>query len=95
MTIVSNSTTQHNAAVEATCEPAAYDRMLVRSGKAPVNGFEMYCELHGTVTGTPVVTIPSACGTAHVFPSLARIRQRIAVAHRGHGRSTVSDCPLR
>jgi hypothetical protein len=94
VTVVSNASTQHNAAVEARCEPAACDRTLVRSGTAPVNEFEMSYEMHNTVTGKRLLTLHPACGIAHRFPSLVRNRHRIAVAHRGQGRSTDSDRPL-
>lgn len=78
--------------------PSTYYLSLLRSGYAPVNGFEMYYEIHGTgVPGAgkpPLVTIHPAWGLANVFPSLARNRQLIAVELQGHGRSTDVDRPL-
>jgi pimeloyl-ACP methyl ester carboxylesterase len=74
--------------------PAAYYRTLVRSGYAPMNGYEMYYEIHGTARARTLVTIHPAWGTANVFPSLIRNRQLIAVELQGHGRSTDSDRPL-
>jgi len=94
MATVTRSATQQNPASETKPEPAAYYRTLLRSGKAPVNGFEMYYEMHGTVTGRPLVTIHPAWGTANVFPALARNRQLIALELQGHGRSTDIDPPL-
>ncbi len=77
-----------------TRAPSAYYRTLVTSGHAPVNGFALYYEIHGTGTARPLVTIHPALGTANVFPSLARNRQLIAVEMQGHGRSTDIDRPL-
>ena len=74
--------------------PSVYYRTMVRSGYAPVNGFEMYYEIHGTVKGKPLITIHPAWGTANVFPSLIGNRQLIAVELQGHGRSTDTDRPL-
>jgi pimeloyl-ACP methyl ester carboxylesterase len=72
--------------------PSSY-KSLVKSGFAPVNGFEMYYEVHGTGAGTPLVTIHPAWGLANVFPSLARHRTQIAVDLRGHGRSSGLELP--
>ncbi len=74
--------------------PPAYYRTLVTSGHAPVNGFQMYYEIHGTGPGRPLVIIHPARGTANVFPSLARNRRLVALELRGHGRSTDIDRPF-
>lgn len=93
MTTLNQSATQPNTAIEKREAPAYY-RTLVRSGYAPVNGFEMYYEIHGIVKGKPLITIHPAWGTANVFPSLIGNRQLIAVELQGHGRSTDIDRPL-
>jgi pimeloyl-ACP methyl ester carboxylesterase len=94
MTTISNAAPQHGAVIETKREPAVYYKTTVRSGRAPVNDFEMHHEIQGTVTAKPLVTIHSVSGTAHVFPSLARHRQLVAVELQGHGRSTDVDWPL-
>jgi pimeloyl-ACP methyl ester carboxylesterase len=79
---------------EANAVPAAYYRTLVRAGYAPMDGYEMYYEIHGTGTSRPLVTIPPVFMTANVFPGLVRNRQLIAVELQGHGRSTDADRPF-
>ncbi len=94
MTTVTTSPMQEDTVLDAKRPPAVYYKTMVRSGYAPVNGFQMYYEIHGTVTARPLVTIHPGVGTANVFPSLARNRQLIAVELQGHGRSTDVDRPL-
>jgi len=67
-------------------------------GYAPVNGLEMYYEVHGT--GRPLVLLHggmSGIGTSfgEVLPLLAKSRQVIAVELQGHGRTADIDRPLR
>jgi len=64
------------------------------TGYAPVNGLEMYYEIHGK--GEPVVllhgsfmTIPS--NWSEMIPALAKTRQVIAVEMQGHGRTADID----
>jgi pimeloyl-ACP methyl ester carboxylesterase len=69
----------------------------VLSGYVPVNGLNMYYEIHGT--GQPLVLLHgafSAIGTSfgHVLPGLARDRQVIAFELQGHGRTADIDRPL-
>ena len=73
--------------VETKRDGPVYHKTLVRSGYAPVNGLEMYYEIHGTTTARPLVTIHPWLGLANVFPSLTRNRQLIAVELQGHGRT--------
>ena len=61
---------------------------FVESGYAPVNGLEMYYEIHGS--GQPLVLLHgnlSAIGTSFgkVLPQLAATRRMIAVEQQGHG----------
>jgi pimeloyl-ACP methyl ester carboxylesterase len=73
---------------------SAYYKTLVRSGYAPINGLQMYYEIHGTVTDKPLVTIHPFLGVANVFPSLARGRQLIAIELQAHGRTADIDRPI-
>ncbi|GAA4189343.1 alpha/beta hydrolase [Streptosporangium oxazolinicum] len=69
----------------------------VESGYAPVNGLDMYYEIHGT--GRSLVLLHgslSGIGTSFgaVLPSLARSRRVVAVEMQGHGRTADVDRPL-
>ena len=62
-----------------------------RTGYAPVNGLEMYYEIHGT-GGTPLVLLHGSFMTidlnwGQLLPLLAENRQVIAVEMQGHGRT--------
>jgi pimeloyl-ACP methyl ester carboxylesterase len=93
MTTIYQSATQPNTAIEKR-EASAYYKTLVSSGYAPVNGLQMYYEIHGTVSARPLVTIHPAWGLANVFPQLSRNRQLIAVELQGHGRTADIERPL-
>jgi pimeloyl-ACP methyl ester carboxylesterase len=67
------------------------------SDYAPVNGLEMYYEIHGT--GRPLVLLhggPTTIDTSfgQVLPSLAKTRRVIAVEQQGHGHTADIDRPL-
>lgn len=69
-----------------------------QTGYVPVNGLELYYEIHGT--GEPLVLIHgafSAIGTSfgEMLPGLAKTRQVIALELQGHGRTADIDRPLR
>ena len=68
-----------------------------RSGYAPVNGLQLYYEIHGT--GEPLVLLHGGLGMTEMFgellPRLAQGRQVIAVDLQGHGRTADIDRPLR
>ena len=69
----------------------------VETGYAPVNGLQMYYEVHGS--GQPLLLLHgalSAIGTSFgkVLPSLAENRQVIAVELQAHGRTADVDRPL-
>jgi pimeloyl-ACP methyl ester carboxylesterase len=63
---------------------------------APVNGLEMYYEVHGT--GEPLVLLHGGLGGiwefAQLLPALAQTRQVIAVEMQGHGHTAHIDRPL-
>src|SRR5260370_22003930 len=69
----------------------------VESGYVPVNGLEMYYEIHGT--GRPLVLLHgnlSTIGTSFgkVLPKLASTRRIIAVEQQGHGHTADIDRPF-
>jgi pimeloyl-ACP methyl ester carboxylesterase len=69
----------------------------VQTGYLPVNGLQMYYEIHGS--GQPLVLLHgafSAIGTSfgQVLPGLAQGRQVVAVELQGHGRTADIDRPL-
>jgi pimeloyl-ACP methyl ester carboxylesterase len=69
----------------------------VRMGYAPVNGLNMYYEIHGE--GQPLVLLHgafSAIGTSFgkVLPGLAESRQVIGLEMQAHGRTADIDRPL-
>jgi pimeloyl-ACP methyl ester carboxylesterase len=67
-----------------------------QTGYAPVNGLNMYYEIHGT--GQPLVLLHGAYMTidamGEVVPELAKTRQVIAVELQAHGRTADVDRPL-
>jgi pimeloyl-ACP methyl ester carboxylesterase len=78
----------------STTEPSA-----PATGYAPVNGLEMYYEIHGPAGVRPLVLLHgafSATGTSFgaVLPGLAETRQVIAVEQQAHGRTADIDRPL-
>jgi pimeloyl-ACP methyl ester carboxylesterase len=67
------------------------------TGYAPVNGLQMYYEVHGT--GVPLVLLHgalSATGTSFgpMVAELAKTRQVIAIEQQGHGHTADIDRPL-
>src|SRR3954447_24242489 len=70
--------------------------MNVQSGYAPVNGLDMYYEVHGA--GRPLVLLHGAYMTidmmAPLLPGLAETRQVVAVELQGHGRTADVDRPI-
>jgi pimeloyl-ACP methyl ester carboxylesterase len=66
-------------------------------GYAPVNGLNMYYEIHGA--GRPLILLHGGFGLTNMFaeitPLLAQNRQVIAVDLQGHGRTADIDRPLR
>lgn len=69
----------------------------VRSGHAPVNGLEMYYEVHGE--GRPLLLLHGGAGSTDMFralrPALGRGRQVIAADLQGHGRTADIARPMR
>src|SRR6202049_3984756 len=74
-----------------------HPRPPVGRGYIPVNGLEMYYEIHGS--GRPLVLLHgnlSTIGTSFgkVLPRLASTRRIIAVEQQGHGHTADIDRPL-
>jgi pimeloyl-ACP methyl ester carboxylesterase len=70
-----------------------------RTGYAPVNGLEMYYEVHGSGDGTPLVLLHGGLFNidlqfGHVLPALAEGRTVVAADLQGHGRTNDTDRPL-
>jgi pimeloyl-ACP methyl ester carboxylesterase len=68
-----------------------------KTGYAPVNGLEMYYEVHGE--GEPLVLLHGAYmnnenNWAGIIPTLAETHQVIAVELQGHGRTNDRDTPI-
>jgi pimeloyl-ACP methyl ester carboxylesterase len=67
-----------------------------RTGYAPVDGLEMYYEVHGE--GEPVLLLHGAYMTIEMLggllTGLAATRQVVAVEQQGHGRTADADRPL-
>jgi pimeloyl-ACP methyl ester carboxylesterase len=71
----------------------------LQSGHAPINGIEMYYELHGRGDGIPLVLLHGGGSTievtfGRVLPVFARSRRVVAVEEQGHGRTTDRDAPF-
>jgi pimeloyl-ACP methyl ester carboxylesterase len=69
------------------------------TGYAPVNGLQMYYEVHGS-GGTPLLLLHGGLFNidlqfGEVLPGLAATRQVIAADFQGHGRTNDLDRPLR
>ena len=67
-----------------------------KAGYAPVNGLNLYYEIHGT--GEPLILLHGGVGGIWMFgpnlPALSTQRQVIAVELQGHGRTADVDRPL-
>ena len=71
----------------------------LESGHAPVNGIQMYYEVHGRRDGIPLVLLHGGGSTidvtfSKVLPVFAASRRVIAVEEQGHGRTTDRDQPV-
>ena len=69
----------------------------IESGYVPVNGLEMYYEIHGI--GRPLVLLHGNLSTiatsfGKVLPKLSSTRRIIAIEQQGHGHTADIDRPL-
>jgi pimeloyl-ACP methyl ester carboxylesterase len=67
------------------------------SGYVPVNGLDMYYEIHGD--GSPLALVHGAMGTidscfANLLPALAAARKVVAIELQGHGHTADAGRPL-
>jgi len=82
----------------ASCLAFAQNAMTtaVKTGYAPVNGLNLYYEMHGT--GEPLILLHGGLGAAEMFepilPSLSNNRQVITVDLQGHGHTADIARPL-
>ena len=84
-----------------TVTPVEGDTMRqtdAQSGYAPVNGLQMYYEVHGS-GGVPLVLLHGGLMTigllGDLVPRVAATRQVVAVELQGHGHTADIDRPLR
>jgi pimeloyl-ACP methyl ester carboxylesterase len=70
--------------------------MAPTTGYAPVNGLQMYYEIHGS--GEPLILLHGGAGATEMFadliPVLAETRQVVAADLQAHGRTADIDRPL-
>src|SRR5580765_5480831 len=71
----------------------------LKSGHAPVNGINMYYEVHGRKEGVPLVLLHGGGSTievtfSRVLPVFAGARRVIALEEQAHGRTTDRDAPV-
>jgi pimeloyl-ACP methyl ester carboxylesterase len=96
-------TERSGCATNGTVEPgenvSTFQSQPIESGYAPVNGINMYYELHGRKDGVPLVLLHGGGSTidvtfSRVLPVLAASRRAIAVEEQGHGRTSDRDAPV-
>ena len=84
------------ARVFAQADAGIAKRKSPRTGYAPVNGLEMYYQIHGS--GEPLVLLHGAFGAIDlwgpILTALAENHQVIAVEQQGHGRTADIDRPF-
>jgi pimeloyl-ACP methyl ester carboxylesterase len=71
----------------------------LESGHAPVNGINMYYEVHGRKEGVPLLLLHGGGSTievtfSRVLPIFAGARRVIALEEQAHGRTTDRDAPV-
>jgi len=93
-TATSAATTILAAAVLAIAQTRA--ATAVKTGYAPVNGLNLYYEIHGA--GEPLILLHGGLGATEMFgailPLLSNKRRVIAVDLQAHGRTADIDRPL-
>jgi pimeloyl-ACP methyl ester carboxylesterase len=71
----------------------------IEASRAPVNGIDIYYELHGRRDGIPLVLLHGGGSTidsnfGRLIPFLALTRRVIALEEQGHGRTSDRDQPF-
>jgi pimeloyl-ACP methyl ester carboxylesterase len=81
----------------ATPEGAEMTQTAPQTGYAPVNGLQMYYEIHGS-GGVPVILLHGAYmnigSMSELLTELAKNRQVVAVEFQGHGHTADIDRPI-
>jgi pimeloyl-ACP methyl ester carboxylesterase len=85
--------------MEARNTVSTLESKPLESGHAPVNGINMYYEVHGRKEGVPLVLLHGGGSTidvtfSRVLPVFAGARRVIALEEQGHGRTTDRDAPV-
>src|SRR5262249_28418926 len=93
----SRSPDRRPTATESCTSPTRSPLPAMSDGYVPVNGLDMYYEIHGD--GSPLALFHGAMGTidscfAKLLPALAATRQVVAVELQGHGHTADVDRPL-
>ena len=75
------------------------DSKPLESGHVPINGINMYYEVHGRQDGVPLVLLHGGGSTievtfGNVLPALAGRRRVIALEEQAHGRTTDRNTPV-
>src|SRR3981081_3224889 len=83
-------------AVATLAGAQAQPTTTVKTGYAPVNGINLYYEIHGS--GEPLILLHGGLGATEMFgeavPLLAKSRRVIAVDLQAHGRTADIDRPM-
>jgi pimeloyl-ACP methyl ester carboxylesterase len=92
---------QEQAGTATPAEGEIMTQIDVQSGYAPVNGLQMYYEIHGNAAADqpPLLLLHGgflsiATSFGPILPQLAATRQVIAVEQQGHGHTADIDRPL-
>ena len=96
--LLANNSCAPNGAMGAGANVTTLPSKPLESGHAPVNGINMYYEVHGRRDGVPLVLLHGGGSTidvtfGRVLPIFAGSRKVIALEEQGHGRSTDRDAP--
>jgi pimeloyl-ACP methyl ester carboxylesterase len=97
--LLANSGCARSGAVRSGENVSILQSKPLESGHAPVNGINMYYEVHGRSDGVPLVLLHGGGSTievtfSRVLPVFAGSRRVIAVEEQGHGRTTDRDAPV-
>jgi pimeloyl-ACP methyl ester carboxylesterase len=97
--LVPNSVCALSVAIGSGEKVSTLQSKPLEGGHAPVNGINMYFEVHGRRDGVPLVLLHGGGSTidvtfGKVIPVFAGSRRVIAVEEQGHGRTTDRNAPF-